>query len=117
LRTNSAVLHLNLAVCRDLSGDVAGAESAFREAVRLASDPAAGWDDPASGRAEAWLKFAIFLDRRNRPDEVIAVYRDGTTHVPESAALWRTLGDALNARLRFDEADAALARARALEKR
>lgn len=117
LRTNSAVLHLNLAVCRDLSGEVTGAETAFREAVRLASEASAVWDDPASGRADAWMKFAIFLDRRNRPDEVIAVYRDGTARVPESAALWRTLGDALNARLRFDEADEALARARALEKR
>lgn len=72
---------LRLAVERHRSGDLAGAETGYRAVLDAGEHPG------------ALRNLAVLLETTERTDEARALYGRWAARVPESAAVWQTLGN------------------------
>ena len=86
------------------SGDLAGAEQIYRQAVR---------QDPSL--AEAWYMLGAVNQLQGRTDEAVADYREAIRLLPDFPEACNNLGVALHAQKRSEESVAALRRALALK--
>jgi tetratricopeptide (TPR) repeat protein len=73
--------------------DVAGAEAAYREALRLAPD-----------HADAYLNLGAMLCEAGRCDEAVALYDEALAHCPQVATVHFNRAIALEDQGRFEEA-------------
>ncbi len=89
----NALLWFNLAVARHLEGDLARAETAYRES--LARD---------RHFVDAALNLGTLLQGSRRAEEAVSVYRDALAVHAESVQLLNNLGNALYGLQRFEEA-------------
>jgi Tfp pilus assembly protein PilF len=97
----SSEAHFYLAVARERTGDRAGAEDAYKKSLAI---------DPGGMEAMTNLS-ALYLDDPARPDDAIALIKQGLAKAPDSAALHQNLafayglkGDTANASKHFDAA-------------
>jgi Flp pilus assembly protein TadD len=93
-KRSTAVGALCLGALLELQGCLEGAESRYREALRLDPD----W-------ADAHERLGALLDRQGRLEEAESQYREALRIGPDNASVHQSLGMALEDQKRFEEAE------------